>query len=238
MPNPEQKEAGFFSRSIARFRKKRFAYLTKSLVLLIIAYPYLEIEVIGQVVMTVITIFVMVSLIVAVSDRKRNIIIALCLAVPWFVTLIINFPLFEYERNIAVRKEIVFAVLLFFFTTITIFIHLLKSREVTSEILFAAVCVYLLIGLAWASLYILIDFTNPHSFIDTSDQMAITSPRFLFFSYVTLTTVGYGTLTPATDPARSVATLEAIVGQLYLAILVARLVGLHISKPKATDTGG
>ena len=82
------------------------------------------------------------------------------------------------------------------------------------------------------------NFTNPHSFIDTSDQMAITSPRFLFFSYVTLTTVGYGTLTPATDPARSVAMLEAIVGQLYLAILVARLVGLHISKPKATDTGG
>ena len=238
MPNPEQKEAGFFSRSMARFRRKRFAYLTTSLALLIIAYPYLEIEFVGQVVMTVITILVMVSLIVAVSDRKRNIIIALCLAIPWFVSLVINFPLFESARSVLVRKEIVFAVLLFFFTTVTIFIHLLKSREVTSEILFAAVCVYLLIGLAWASLYVLVDYAYPQSFIDTSDKIAITAPRFLFFSYVTLTTVGYGTLMPATDPARSVATLEAIVGQLYLAILVARLVGLHISKPKATDTRG
>lgn len=235
MPHPEEKEPGLLTRFIIRLRSRRFAYLTKSLVLLIIAYPYLEVNILGQVAMTVITIVVMVSLIVAVSDSKRNIIIALCLAVPWFVTLIINFPLFEAERGIAIRKEIVFAVLLFLFTTITIFLHLLKSREVTSEILFASVCVYLLVGLTWASLYIFIDFVYPNSFIDTSDQIAINAPRFLFFSYITLTTVGYGTMIPISDPARSLALLEAIIGQLYLAILVARLVGLHISKPKAPD---
>ena len=235
MPHPEEKETSLFTRFINRMRSRRFAYLTMSLVLLIIAYPYLEIEIIGQVVMTVITILVMVSLIVAVSDSKRNIIIALCLAVPWFVTLMINFPMFESERSIVVRKEIVFAVLLFLFTTITIFIHLLKSREVTSEILFASVCVYLLVGLTWAALYIFIDILYPHSFIDVGDNIAITAPRFLFFSYITLTTVGYGTMTPISDPARSLALLEAIIGQLYLAILVARLVGLHISKPKAPD---
>ena len=235
MPHPEEKETSLFTRFINRMRSRRFAYLTKFLVLLIIAYPYLEIEIIGQVVMTVITILVMVSLIVAVSDSKRNIIIALCLAVPWFVTLMINFPLFESERSIVVRKEIVFAVLLFLFTTITIFIHLLKSREVTSEILFASVCVYLLVGLTWAALYIFIDIIYPNSFIDVGDNIAITAPRFLFFSYITLTTVGYGTMTPISDPARSLALLEAIIGQLYLAILVARLVGLHISKPKAPD---
>jgi len=235
MPHPEEKETGLFTRFINRLMSSRFAYLTMSLVLLIIAYPYLEIEIIGQIVMTVITILVMVSLIVAVSDSKRNIIIALCLAVPWFVTLMINFPMFESERSIVVRKEIVFAVLLFLFTTITIFIHLLKSREVTSEILFASVCVYLLVGLTWAALYIFIDILYPHSFIDVGDNIAITAPRFLFFSYITLTTVGYGTMTPISDPARSLALLEAIIGQLYLAILVARLVGLHISKPKAPD---
>ena len=235
MPHPEEKETGLFTRFINRLRSRRFAYLTMSLVLLIIAYPYLEIEIIGQIVMTVITILVMVSLIVAVSDSKRNIIIALCLAVPWFVTLMINFPMFESERSIVVRKEIVFAVLLFLFTTITIFIHLLKSREVTSEILFASVCVYLLVGLTWAALYIFIDILYPNSFIDVGDNIAITAPRFLFFSYITLTTVGYGTMTPISDPARSLALLEAIIGQLYLAILVARLVGLHISKPKAPD---
>jgi len=235
MSHPEEKEIGLLKRFINRMRSRRFAYLTKSLVLLILAYPYLEIEVVGQVVMTIITILVMVSLIIAVSDTRRSIIIALCLTIPWFVTLMINFPLFEAERGIVVRKEIVFAVLLFLYTTITIFMHLLKSREVTSEILFASVCVYLLIGLTWAALYVFIDLIYPHSFIDVGDNLAITAPRFLFFSYITLTTVGYGTMNPVSDPARSLALLEAIIGQLYLAILVARLVGLHISKPKAAD---
>ncbi|MEW6144496.1 MAG: ion channel [Thermodesulfobacteriota bacterium] len=237
MPQPEEKQPSFLTRALARFRARRFAYLAKSIVILIVAYPYLELDIPGQLILTVITIFVMVSLVIAVSDKKRNIIIALCFALPWFVSLMINLPLFESARSILVRKEIVFAVLLFSFTTFNIFIHLLKSREVTTEILFASVCVYLLVGLTWATLYIFLEYVSPGSFIDTSGKIAIDAPRFLFFSYITLTTTGYGTLVPVTDPARSLALMEAIVGQLYLAILVARLVGLHISKPKATDGG-
>lgn len=237
MTNPELKKAGFLNRAIARLRSKRFGYLAKSLVILILAYPYLEVNLTGQLLLTVITIFVMMSLIVAVSDRKRSIVIALIFAVPWFISLIINFPLFESSRTVFIRKEIVFAVLLFSYTTFNIFMHLLRSREVTSEILFASVCVYLLIGLTWAAFYIFIDFVYPHSFIDMSRDIPIDAPRILFFSYITLTTVGYGTLTPDSDPARSLALLEAIIGQLFLAIMVARLVGLHISKPRATEGG-
>lgn len=235
MTQPEEKKAGFLNRAISRFRSRRFAYLTKSLVILILVYPYLEVNIRGQLMLTVITIFVMMSLIIAVSDKKRSIIIAFILAIPWFVSLIINFPLFENSRTIFIRKEIVFAVLLFSYTTFNIFVHLIRSREVTSEILFASVCVYLLIGLTWASFYIFLDFVYPHSFLDTSGDISINAPRILFFSYITLTTVGYGTLTPDSDPARSLSLLEAIVGQLYLAIMVARLVGLHISKPRASE---
>lgn len=235
MPNPEQKFMSLWSRLLSRVRRRRFSYLAKSLILLILAYPYLEENVLGQVLMTIITILVMVTLVIAVSDRKRDYVIALCLAIPWFATLIVNIPLFEEDRAMLVRREIVFATLLFFYTTVRIFIHLIKSREITSEILFASVCVYLLIGLAWASLYIFINEVYPSSFIDTSGEIANSAPRLLFFSYVTLTTVGYGTLTPISDQARSLALIEAVVGQLYLAILVARLVGLHISKPKATE---
>jgi hypothetical protein len=238
MPHPEEKKPGLLTRTLTRLRARRFAYLAKSLALLIIAYPYLETNIPGQLALTVITIFVMISLVVAVSDNKRNIIIALCFALPWFATLLINLPLFEHDRTILVRKEIIFAVLLFSFTTFNIFMHLLKSREITSEILFASVCVYLLVGLTWATLYIFLEYVAPGSFIDTSGRIAIDAPRFLFFSYITLTTTGYGTLVPDSDPARSLALTEAIIGQLYLAILVARLVGLHISKPKATDAGG
>lgn len=238
MTNPEAKKAGFIKKALNRLRSRRFGYLAKSLVILILAYPYLEVTVTGQLILTVITIFVMMSLIVAISDKKHSLIIAIVFALPWFASLIINFPIFENVHTVLIRKEIIFAILLFSYTTFEIFAYLIRSREVSSEILFASVCVYLLIGLTWASIYLFLDYINPHSFIDTGNNLAINAPRILFFSYITLTTVGYGTLTPDSDPARSIAMLEAIIGQLYLTIMVARLVGLHISKPRATEERG
>jgi len=236
MPNPEQPKASLFTRIVARIRSRRFSYLAKSLILLILAYPYLEANTVDQIILTVLTIFVMIAAVIAVSNRPRDYIIMACLSLPWFGSLIINMPLFESAGGVIISKEIVFAVLLFFYATVKIFITLIRSREVTTEVLFAAVCVYLLIGLSWASLYVLIDLANPGSFIDTSGHAVMTSPRYLFFSFVTLTTVGYGTMTPATDQARSLAMMEAIVGQIYITILVARLVGLHISKPRAPES--
>ncbi|MEQ9619829.1 MAG: ion channel [Deltaproteobacteria bacterium] len=237
MPNPDQKKPSIWSRLFDRMRKRRFSYLTKSLLLLILAYPYLEHDLAGQILMTVITIMVMMSLVVAVSDRKRYIIIALLFAIPWLVSLIINFPLIEEDRSVLIRRDIIFAVLLFLYTTYRIFMHLIRSREVTTEILFAAVCVYLLIGLSWTAIYILLDFLYPGSFVDIQGQAVSDAPLYLFFSYVSLTTVGYGNIIPATDHARSLAMIEAIMGQLYLTIMVARLVGLHISKSRATEEG-
>ena len=73
----------------------------------------------------------------------------------------------------------------------------------------------------------------PGSFIDTDGQPLEGGPDFLFFSYVTLTTVGYGNIEAITNQARSLASLEALIGQLYLTLMVARLVGLHISNPKS-----
>ena len=236
MPNPEQQKTSLFSRIITRIRARRFSYLAKSLVLLIIAYPYLETDIIDQVILMVLTIIVMISTSIAVSKSRREYIIMAVLSLPWLLSLIINLPLFEIDGTVIIRKEIVFALLLFSYATISIFIYLLKSREVTTEILFAAVCCYLLIGLSWSALYVFIEILTPGSFVDTTGHLAMNPPRYLFFSFVTLTTVGYGNIIPATDQARSVAMMEAIVGQLYITIMVARLVGLHISKPRAPES--
>jgi len=135
-----------------------------------------------------------------------------------------------------VRKEILFAFLLFAYTTFRIFMHIIKSREVTAEILFASICVYILIGLTWGTLYVIIEIFYPGSLIDSNKQILYDGEDFLFFSFTTLTTVGYGNIEVVSDQARSLASLEAIIGQLYLTIMVARLVGLHISKPKAKES--
>ena len=120
---------------------------------------------------------------------------------------------------------------------------LLTARHVDYDILAASLCVYALIVVLWAVLFSLLEIYSPGAF---SNALSNESPvmRFgsgdasvaLYFSLVTITTLGYGDLVPVTAGARSLAALEAFVGQAFVAILVARLVGLHIMS--ATDSRG
>lgn len=221
---------------INRIRKRRFAYLTVSLLLLIVLYPYVQGDTWGQVFLSLLATIVMITSVIAVGDKRRHTIIALVFAVPWFLVLLSKFPILPVDSQLLAREEIVFAFLLFAYTTYRIFIHIIKSREVTNEILFASISVYILIGLTWATAYVIVNIYNPGSFVDRTGTVVSDGPELLFFSYVTLTTVGYGNIETMSIHARTLATVEALCGQLYLAIMVARLVGLHISKPKSTES--
>jgi hypothetical protein len=113
----------------------------------------------------------------------------------------------------------------------------LKQREVTGETICMAVSVYLLIGFSWALLYAIIFQRHPESFagIVTADSSQPTEfqhffPIFGYFSLTTLSTIGFGDITPLTLQARYAAVAEGITGQFYLAILLARLVGLQMSQ--------
>ena len=119
---------------------------------------------------------------------------------------------------------------------------LFSEQQVTIEVISASLCGYLLLGVLWAIVYSLLDLVqaNSFSFPSAVEELISNEPstlRFgtersataLYFSYVTLTTLGYGDIVPATTTARMLCTVEAIVGQMYLVVLVARLVGLHIA---------
>ncbi len=105
--------------------------------------------------------------------------------------------------------------------------------RVTSDTLAGAVCVYLLLGLAWTSAYALLLGWQPGAFrsLDTGRWTEL-----LFFSFTTLSTTGYGDITPSTQAARSLALLEYVVGVLYVAILVARLVSMYRDDPERPDS--
>ncbi|GJM14793.1 MAG: hypothetical protein DHS20C13_01200 [Thermodesulfobacteriota bacterium] len=236
MEKTQNKQSNALTRIINRIRKKRFAYLTKSLLLLIVAYPYVQGDMGGQILLSLLATLVMIMSVIAVGDKKSHTVIALLFAAPWFLLLLLKVPLIPVDATQLVNDEIVFAFLLFAYTTYRIFIHIIKSRDVTAEILSASICVYLLIGLTWATLYVIVNMFYPGSFIDTDGRALQDGPDFLFFSYVTLTTVGYGNIEAITDQARSFASLEALTGQLYLTVMVARLVGLHISKPRTKES--
>lgn len=236
MTNSNDKRESTFLGLIKRIRKKRFTYLTKSLILLIVVYPYVQDNTWGQIILSLLATLVMIMSVIAVGDKKRHTIIAIILALPWFLILLSKFPIVPIGSTMMAKGEIVFAFLLFAYTTYRILMHIIKSREVTPEILFASISVYILIGLTWATVYIIINTYNPGSFIDRNGTFVNAGPDFLFFSYITLTTVGYGNIEAISDQARSFASIEALCGQLYLTIMVARLVGLHISKPKTNES--
>jgi hypothetical protein len=111
------------------------------------------------------------------------------------------------------------------------------DRAVADRIL-GAISVYLLIGLAWAKVYQTLDVVTPGAFRFPADTAwaATGLPRFAYLSFITLATVGYGDVTPATPIAGTLAWLEAVTGQLYLAITVARLVALSLADERGSDT--
>jgi hypothetical protein len=106
----------------------------------------------------------------------------------------------------------------------------LASEDVTREVLFAAVIIYLLMALMWSFAYMVLEAIVPGSFNIPESGLEVRQFVFLYYSFVTITTLGYGDITPATHQAGALAILEAIAGQIYLVVLVAFLVGMFVSR--------
>lgn len=105
------------------------------------------------------------------------------------------------------------------------------SREISANRVVGAITLYLLFGVLWAIAYAVIEKANPGSFTGLSEPLSLGwSTDWLYFSFVTMTTLGYGDITPISATARTFSYLQAVFGQFYLAILVAGLVGAYIAK--------
>jgi hypothetical protein len=120
---------------------------------------------------------------------------------------------------------------------VSLFRHLVRARRVTTEQLLASITLMLLLGVIFGVVYAVLDLLplQPEAFAGLTtlegEPGSMSSPRaseLLYFSYVTLTTLGYGDITPLHPVARSMSVLEALTGQFYIAVLVARLVALHL----------
>ncbi len=102
---------------------------------------------------------------------------------------------------------------------------LFNEKKVTDDSIKGGICTYLLLGVTWGIVYRLLLFFDPAAFLVQGQA----GPNLFYFSYVTLTTVGYGDIVPATHFAQTLAFMEAVTGQMFIAIFIARLMGLHIA---------
>jgi len=125
---------------------------------------------------------------------------------------------------------ITYVALIPFLTTVIMVLlrYIFITKTVTQDVIYAAVSVYLLLGALFVPIYGILETIWPGSFVDSATPKGpVLWQQLIYYSYATLTTMGYGDVLPISWWARSIASTEAVVGVLYLAILMARLVGLY-----------
>ena len=219
---------------------KHYAALLVSLLSLTVIAPLVDHDVWTRVFVSVFLILSLLTATLAVNNSRHIALVAFLLValsgVMWLASSTCSFAPF----NTTYFQIATFAiVLLFFVTTGGVMWQDIFSGSATGNRICGAVCLYLLIGLCFAILHLIVALDNPKAYKDCllPDKSPIIShtfstrehyPLFVYFSFCTLTTAGYGDILPVSRLSRAIAWIEAVAGQLYLAILVARLVGMHI----------
>jgi hypothetical protein len=179
-----------------------------------------------RIILTVFWTLVLVSSVYAISRKRQAILIASLLALPFFAEEWSS--LFVESMPLLVIGKL-FGAMFFAFVTFHILRFIYTQREVRRELLLAAAVVYLMIAIMWSYAYGLLEMIRPGSFNLPDSGSTIVQNRFIYFSLVTITTLGYGDITPNSGFAASLCMVEAVVGQLYMTVQVAWLVGIHVA---------
>jgi hypothetical protein len=207
-------------------KTRRFLMVLVALMLLFVIYPVTEGFIGVGFVLDILLSAVLLSGIYAVGEKGKALLVALLTGVPAFLAHWIHF-VFKWPALYFI--DVSFSTVFFAFATFTIVGHLFKHKRVTSDLIRGAICGYFLVGLMWASFFALIEALHPGSFT-CGETTSLDMQDLIYFSFVTLTTTGYGDIAPATGQARALSILEAVMGQMYVAVNIATLVAIRISQ--------
>jgi len=221
----------------------RYSWLLGAYVLLIAAVPASKALANTQAASTVISLvfmsLVVLSGFVIASSSRFRIGMATAAVVAMILRLLADDPA---SGALGLANYALFVLILGVVSTLTIR-HLLNVYRVTIDTISAAICGYATLVVLWAAAYSLLEFCQPGAFqylaaSDAAGRMQFGSAEStlpLYYSLVTITTLGYGDIVPSTDAARMLSASEAFLGQVYLAVLIARLVAIHTVTDRSRD---
>lgn len=202
--------------------KNRFIYIILAIMLVLLVNPFIEHS--GKsghlFAMLLIAMIPLTSFYALTEDRSRAIII-LFIAAPFVILDGLN--MFFTSRYLMIVAYS-FLTILYFYIVVLMVKNLLSYRVVTANLIYCAISTYLLIGIMWAGIYAVQEGIFPESFSGISETADL-----IYFSFVTLTTVGYGDITPQTILGKRLAVLEAAMGGIYMAVIIAMIVGRYMS---------
>jgi Ion channel len=200
----------------------RFATLWITFILLMVLFPFVH-GTAGSVLFSILFSVLLIASITTVSKGKGQLIIGLFLV---SIALVTRWSFLLLGGTFLDAVSLLFASLTTAFVAFLLFISLFKIKEVTTDTLWEAISIYLLLGLTWAFVFAFVSVVTPGSFKDSVfPDEALTFPALVYYSFVTLATLGYGDILPVTQESRGLAILEVLMGVLYMAILISRLVG-------------
>jgi voltage-gated potassium channel len=227
-------------RSVKSLRMPRFhrfstVQLLIALALFFIWAPFVEEIEGGELIVSALFSLVLLAGVVAVADRKRVMVIAIVLAIPAIAGRWIN----HFRPDlIPPAVFLVAGLILIAFVVGNLLLFVFRAPSVNTEVLCASISAYLMLGLMWTMAYWLVDQLTPggaFAFNTITGKQSMKGFNAFYFSFITLSTVGYGDITPVSRIARWLAAMEAMTGLLYVAVLISRLVSLY-SIPKSNDS--
>ncbi len=216
-------------------RRGNFFYLFLGLLVLALASPMVSGLGArgGFVLMQLATAFTLVIGVWSLAATRHWFYLGLVMAVGDAIATLMAIALGSYALAYAILID---EFLFFLLTAILLARSVFATGPVDLNRIVGSICIYLLLGNLWGILYLGLDFMDPGSFsgLAAGAPLAAHLSTLNYFSFITLTTLGYGDIQPLTPFARSLAYVEAIVGQFYMAVVVASLVGMHIAARTST----
>lgn len=217
---------------VKRFILPRFTYfgLLLFLVFFFILAPFFSKGAYARLVLDLSLMSMLILSVYICSSNRKYLTISIVLGAPAILRSF--FPGIEMEEISLMFNAAFFAFV------IGILLHLLfTTTYVTKDVLSAALSVYFLVGILYGTIFMLLESFFPGSFalqqpLGDSTPYTAFGQDLIYFSFVTLTTSGYGDIVPLSQPAKFLSILEAISGQIYLTVMIARLIGMHISQFK------
>ena len=220
------------SSRVMGLRRFSMGQLLIALALLFFFVPFVEEIKGGDLIVSGLLSLVLLAGVLAVASRGRTLTVALLLAIPAVAGRWIN----HFQPHLVPPAIFLVAGIgLVAFVVVNLLRFVLRAPSVDVEVLCASISAYLMLGLIWTMAYWLVEQLTPGAFaFNTTSGTKETMEGFnaFYFSFITLSTVGYGDITPVSKVARMLAAMEAMTGLFYVAVLIARLVGLY-STPKS-----
>ena len=217
-------------------KKHNYFALFVVLVTLLVFFPFFDQTAARKILFEVIFSLIFIFLLYSISNKREVFIGGLILVIPplvfgWVLT-------FYYTRSLEYLLHITTFVYLFY-SMIFMFKAVFKRSKISVDLVFGAICIYILLGIFWVQIYSIIDISDIDRSFSCSlgsknefDQIIMQTKNFLYYSFDTITTLGSGTVKPISSSARFLSVTEALIGNIYITTFITRMVSLFTHPQK------